>query len=261
MSDVAPLTAIGIASAVALSSIVASPASAGDSRALTKPEMMASLMKVADLPTDVRSQAESSRARSSTVRSTPVRTTEYLAGSDVIGPDLCFDADGKELNGRRPATSASADITLESGGLTGVNMSTNNNIYNYGTPAKAQSAWRALVKKARKCHGTVTLDKSEQGTSADVVVKTKFAQTPRLLGARGFTITADVSVKISGAVDIQILGDQYSAYRIAGPAIERVEFARISLDGSSVGINENRRAFTRTETDRVAERLWVRWVN
>ncbi len=252
------LTAIGIASAVALSSIVASPVSAGDSRALTKPEMMASLMKVADLPTNVRS-----RARSSTVRSAPVRTTEYLTGSDVIGPDLCFDTDGKELNGRRPATSANADITLESGGLTGVNMSTNNNIYNYGTTAKARSAWRALVKKARKCNGTVAIDKSEHGTSADVVVQTEFAQTPRLLGARGFTITADVSVKISGAgaVDIQILGDQYAAYRIAGPAIERVEFARISLDGSSVGINEDRQAFTRTETDRVAKRLWARWVN
>lgn len=248
--------AVTVASAVALTGIGVGPASAGDTRALTKPEMMASLMKTSDIPANARSLTTRSDLRTS-----PTRTTEYLTGADVIGPDLCFDKNGNQLNGRRPATSANADVILEEGGVHGINMSTNNNIYNYGTPAKAKSAWRNLVKKARQCNGTVTKDKSEQGTSADVVVETKFAQTPSLLGSRGFTITADVSVQIAGAIDLSILGDQYAAYRIVGPAIERVEFVRVSLDGTAVGINKQRRAFTRAETDRVAQRLWVRWMN
>lgn len=250
------LALVSVTAASLVGTAFVSPASAGDTRALTKPEMMASLMKTADVPKNVRS----AKTRS-TLRTTPTRTAKYLSGADTVGPDLCFDKNGKQLNGRRPATEATAEITLESGGLNGVNMSTNNEIYNYGTPAKAQSAWRNLLKKARQCNGTVTKDMSEEGTSADVVVKTRFARTPALLGARGFTITADVSVQIAGEVDISVLGDQYAAYRVVGPAIERVEFAAISLDGSKVGINKERRAFTRSETDKVAQRVWVRWMN
>ncbi len=249
------LIAIGIASAVALSPIIASPASAGDGRALTKSEMMASLMKVSDLPANVRSQSQSS-----TVQSTPVRTTEYSTGYLMsLGPDLCFGTDGIWLTGRRPVSSARANIILESiidlDGDVVTTMGTKNDIYNYGTPAKAQSAWRELVKKARQCNGTVT--GADDGV--EYVIKTKFEQTPRLLGARGFTITTDFSMQSIETPDDQVFNDQYAAYRIVGPAIERVQFERFSPDSSSVGINENRRAFTLRETNRVANRLWARW--
>ncbi len=248
------LTAIGIASAVALSPIVASPVSAGDSGGLTKPEMMASLTKVADLPANVRSQA-----RSSTVRSAPVRTTGYGTGSNTHSPFLCWGLGGSPDEGRRPATSAFSLIDL------GENVSTTNYIYNYGTPAKAKSAWRALVKDARKCNGseTGTVPADEGAPAVDMTVEAKFAQTPKLLGARGFTITTDISMSTQPTeeADKKSLLDSYAAYRIVGPAIESVIFGRFSPYSGSVGVNEDRRAFTRTETNRVAKRLWVRWVD
>lgn len=85
--------------------------------------------------------------------------------------------------------------------------------------------------------------------------------TRSALPCSSFIIISDATVAVSGAVDLNVLGDQYAAYRIAGPAIERVEFVRISLDGTSVGINKQRRGFTRAEADRVAQRLTVRWLN
>ncbi len=135
-------------------------------------------------------------------------------------------------------------------------MVTNNYIYNYGTPAKAKSAWRALVKDARKCNGTET-GPDPDAPAVDITMVAKFAQTPKLLGARGFTINFDIRTSTQ-PVDKKDL-DQYDAYRIVGPAIVHVVFGRILPGASTVGVND--RAFTRTETNRVAKRLWARWVN
>ncbi len=212
---------------------------------LTRSEMQSALMRKSDVPRSVRFAGQKLQ-----------RETSFFPSSETLGPDLCISRNGDDIRGRKPVNSALAEIQLAASDLEGTISTASNTIYNYGTPRHAQAAWkqmRHVVKK--RCVGTVPFNLSEDGTTASGTVTQKSRSTKKLFGARGFTLFSDVSLSVSGPIDISIIGDQFAAYRRVGSAVVRVEFARISLSDTKIGINKKRRAWTKAEVGRVAQRL------
>lgn len=159
----------------------------------------------------------------------PTLERRYVAGAQAPAPDLCLDSQGEAIEGPKSRQSmvsmANTRQNLDDFSFTEVNS----NIYQYRDRAAAVRAWHRMQATAAHCAGLIEIDDVQEGASVRATVRTEVSTTTPQFGYHGFALLQDVSIDIdAGEIQLDILGDQYASYRLAGTAILRVEIAVIN---------------------------------
>lgn len=215
------ILAVLSAPALAVSVVVAAPqASAGSSdtqQPISRAELLQSSLSVSDVPRWMRDGEEPSLERA------------FAKRPDARGPDVCLDQNGEDVTGPAPRMAASSMVTTRQNLDDFQFIEVNSNIYQYRDRAAAERAWHSLQSTVHGCAGTIEIDVEEEGASVSARVATSVSTTGRQFGYRGFALLQDVALDISaGEIEIDILGDQYASYRLAGTTVLRVEIAVIN---------------------------------
>ncbi|MFY9219241.1 MAG: hypothetical protein WAO40_01680 [Candidatus Nanopelagicales bacterium] len=233
----------GMIVALSGSLLMANPAQAAKTKAMSEDALASSSVKLGDLPRWMINTAD------------PSLTQMYKDGRRPPQADLCLDANGAQLLGPRPKQyMESVAITRENvDELSAVEI--NSNIYQYANRSAAVRAWNRLNVTVAKCAANIDLDIEEEGVEVKASVKTEVETLPVLFGRPGVGINLDVTVDVSaGDLTIDIAGDQVGHYYLAGQSIIRVEYANIN--GASPGsISRVNREFVSTLAIVVAQRI------
>ena len=186
----------------------------------------------------------------------PKRTTRYRQpGRAGDRPLLCFEDRGSDIYGQRPKARAHAQIDLGGDEDKGSALEAANSIYSYGTAARASRAWVGIVDKAIGCPADATIVRKNPSERVTIRQKTQWAVTPRHLGLPGFTLRQRVWVTGTGTKDFDVVATKYTAYRVVGACVERVSLNRSTRSMADVQLAGRDKAWVRSRTDRVADRL------
>ncbi len=237
-----PALAVTAAVALTVSLAAASPAQAATYTPLSERSLANSSLGAADVP----------RWMSRGTKPEPDQT--FRKGRTAGAPDLCLDANGDAIEGKRARQSMESMVT------TRVNLDEfqaieiNSNIYQYRTRAAAERAWSHLSSGAARCAGRIEVDVKEDGASVRAVITTEVNHTRPLFGTPGITLFQDVDLDVNASdVEVAIIGDQYASYYLAGMSIIRVEFA--SINGDFRGVGRVSRGFVDTMSIVIAQRV------
>lgn len=237
-----PALSVCAAVALAVPLVVASPAQAATYKPLGERALANASLGAADVP------------RWMARGTTPEAERTFAKKDAAIAPDLCLDANGDGIEGKKPRQ------YMESMVNTRVNLDdfqfieVNSNIYQYRSRSAAESAWADLRAGAARCAGRVEADVEEEGNTVRAVITTEVSTTPALFGTQGLALFQDVDLAVNAAdLEITIIGDQYANYYLAGTSIIRVEFANIN--GDFRGIGRVSRGFVETMAIVVAQRV------
>jgi hypothetical protein len=234
----------GLAAALALSVVVANPAQANSTyRTLPERTLANSSMNASDVP------------RWMTRGMMPVAEQTFIKGAAAQRPDLCLDSDGNGIQGKQPRQYMESKVTLRQNLDAFSFTEVNSNIYQYRTRAAAVRAWANLRAAVQRCAGKIEVDVETEDASVTATITTKVLTTQSLFGTPGIALIQDVELDVEAAdLEIDISGDQYGNYRLAGAAIIRVEYAKVN--GPMTGfIGRVNRKFVDTMATVVAQRI------
>jgi hypothetical protein len=234
----------GLATALAFSVVVANPAQANTTyRTLPERTLANSSMNASDVP------------RWMTRGMMPVAEQAFIKGARAPRPDLCLDSDGNGISGKQPRQYMESKVTLRQNLDAFSFTEVNSNIYQYRTRAAAVRAWAHLRAAVQRCAGKIEVDVEAEDASVTATITTKVLTTQNLFGTPGIALIQDVELDVEAAdLEIDISGDQYGNYRLAGAAIIRVEYAKVN--GPMTGfIGRVNRKFVDTMATVVAQRI------
>lgn len=178
------------------------------------------------------------------------------------GADVCLDSDGNDVTGPVPRE------IMSSMGTTRQNLDDfsfveiNSDIYQYGTRGKAEKAWRQIQNTIWGCQGTIVVEVDEEidgeAVTVDITVATDVSEAQQLFGVPGYALRFSVDLGIYAKdLEIDLIGDQYAVYRLAGTSIIRVEYAKIN-GAVPLVIGRNSRLFVDAMANVVAQRVQAR---
>ena len=191
-------------------------------------------------------------------REKPTMEREYNA-SPTAGPDVCLDADGNDVTGPVPAQSMASTVTTRQNLDDFSFYEINSNIYQYASRGKAEKAWRQIEDTIWGCNGTIVVEVEEEldgePVTVDITVNTEVTQAQQLFGTPGYALFFNVDLSLYAAdLEIDLIGDQYAVYRLAGTSIIRVEYAKVNAS-SPLSIGRNSRLFVNAMANVVAQRV------
>ncbi len=240
-------SAAAIASVALLAPLaLVTSAEAGSYQTLNERRLTGSSLGIGDVPRWMQRREQPSMER------------EYNA-APTKGPDVCLDADGNDVTGPVPAQSMSSTVTTRQNLDDFSFYEINSNIYQYATRSKAEKAWAQIQDTIWGCNGTITVAVEDeldgQPVTVDVMVNTEVSEAQRLFGTPGYALFFNVDLSVYASdLEIDLIGDQYAVYRLAGTSIIRVEYAKINAS-SPLTIGRNSRLFVNAMANVVAQRV------
>ncbi|NQU37100.1 MAG: hypothetical protein HQ526_05815, partial [Actinobacteria bacterium] len=192
----------------------------------------------------------------------PSRSLDYAKGANTFRFEMCVDANGDKVFGKKPAQEMNSTVSLleelDGDGEPIKQRVVSSDIYGYTSARAAKKAWNKLNKARTRCAKKINEPFDLPGVSLSAIVKQKTAALKTTNGAPGFAVKQRVFIDIgTGAPDgIQIYLGGYTNYRYVGTTIQRVQFANLTNKSrAKSAIKPNWAAFTRQESITIADRV------